>query len=375
MLPPTPRLPEARALIEMDRYFVLHAPRQTGKTTILDALASELTAEDDIAALSFSCERAKIFSDDIAATETILLDSLRETANLSGLSGELLPPDSWPEEQAGTRFGKALSAWCRRCPRRVVLFLDDFDALQGNSLISILSQLRHGYNARHKGHPFPASVVLCGLRDLRDYKTASSGDPARLNPASSFNIFADSLRLSDLTTDQIAELYDQHTQETGQEFTKDAVDRVFELTQGQPWLVNALAHEITAEMRVSGAITTAQVDEAKERLIRKRPIHLDALMTRLHEPPVERVIRAIMEETLPGTDAPFDDDVSYVRNLGLIRGTGEPEIANPIYREFLLRHCFTDLLRREQQGPFTDEKLAEARIRIFGPSGQNGGRM
>ncbi|MGP3921580.1 hypothetical protein, partial [Nonomuraea sp. 10N515B] len=112
MLPPTPQLPQVRELIERDHYFVLHAPRQTGKTTILDALASDLTAEGDIAALSFSCERAKIFSDDIAATETILLDSLRETANLSGLSGELLPPDSWPEEQAGTRFGKALSAWC-----------------------------------------------------------------------------------------------------------------------------------------------------------------------------------------------------------------------------------------------------------------------
>ncbi|MEU6782399.1 ATP-binding protein [Nonomuraea angiospora] len=377
MLPPTPQLPQARKLIERDRYFVLRAPRQTGKTTILDALASDLNAESDIAALSFSCERAKIFSDDIAATEAILLDSLREAADLSGWLDELLPPDSGPEGQAGTRFGKALSEWCRHCPRRVVLFLDDFDALQGTSLISILSQLRHGYNARHKGFPFPASVVLCGLRDLRDYKVASGGDPARLSPASSFNILADSLRLGDFTTDQIAELYDQHTQETGQEFTKDAVNRAFELTQGQPWLVNALAHEITSEMGVSGAITTAQVDEAKERLIRKRPIHLDALMTRLYEPRVERVIRAVMEGMLPGTDAYLHDEVSYVRNLGLIRGSGAPEIANPIYREFLLHHSplCADLLRREQQGPFTDEALAEARMRIFGSPAQDGGRM
>ncbi|WP_433441188.1 ATP-binding protein [Nonomuraea sp. CA-141351] len=377
MLRPTPQLQQVRKLIERDRYFVLHAPRQTGKTTILDTLASDLTAEGDIVALSFSCERAKVFSDDIAATEAILLDSLRETADLSGWPDELLPPDSWPEGQAGTRFGKALSEWCRRCPRRVVLFLDDFDALQGTSLISILGQLRHGYNARHKGHPFPASMVLCGLRDLRDYKVASGSDPARLSPASSFNILADSLRLGDFTTDQIAELYDQHTQATGQEFTKDTVNRVFEQTQGQPWLVNALAHEITSEMGVSGTITTAQVDEAKERLIRKRPVHLDALMTRLYEPRVERVIRAIMEGTLPGTDVPCDDDVSYVRNLGLIRGTGAPEIANPIYRQSLLHHSplCADLLRREQQGPFTDEALAEARLRIFGSSGQSGGRM
>ncbi|MFI7134675.1 hypothetical protein ACIBQ1_54055 [Nonomuraea sp. NPDC050153] len=181
-------------------------------------------------------------------------------------------------------------------------------------------------------------------------------------------MLADSLRLGDFAADQIAELYDQHTQATGQEFTKDAMDRVFELAQGQPWLVNALAHEITFEMGVSGAITTARVDEAKERLIQERPVHLDALMARLYEPRVERVIRAIMEGTLPGTDASFDDDVSYVRDLGLIRGTGAPEIANPIYREFLLRHSLlcADLLRREQHGPFTDEALVQARLRIFG---------
>ncbi|MEU4234982.1 ATP-binding protein [Nonomuraea sp. NPDC026600] len=337
MLPPTPRLPEARALIDMDRYFVLHAPRQTGKTTMLRTLASDLTAEGDIAALSLSCERAKIFSDDIAATETILLDSLRRAANLSGWPEKLLPPDSWPEEQAGTRFGKALSAWCSRCPRRVVLFLDEIDALQGESLISTLSQLRDGHNIRPDGYPFPASVVLCGLRDLRDYKVASGGAPDRFNAASPFNILADSLRLGDFTADQIAELYDQHTQATGQEFTKDAVDRVFELTQGQPWLVNAIAYEITIQMKVTSAITAGQVEDAKERLIRKRATHLDALVARLREPRVERVIEPILAGTWPDTDTAFDDDVSYVHDLGLIRGTRDLEIANPIYREVLLR--------------------------------------
>ncbi|MFB4263847.1 ATP-binding protein [Nonomuraea sp. GTA35] len=337
MLPPAQRLPEARVLIEMDRYFVLHAPRQTGKTTTLRSLASELTAEGDIAALMFSCERAKSAGDDVGWAESLLLDSLREAAERSGWPKKLLPPDSWPEVTPGSRFGSALSAWCRRCPRRVVLLLDEIDALQGNSLVSILSQLRDGHNARHEGHPFPASVVLCGLRDLRDYKVASGGAPGRYNAASPFNIVAESLRLGDFTADEIAELYDQHTQATGQEFTKDAVDRVFELTQGQPWLVNALAHEITFKMGVTGAITAGQVEEAKERLIRKRATHLDALVARLHEPRVKRVIEPIVAGTLPSMDSSIDDDVSYVHDLGLIRGPMDLEIANPIYREVLLR--------------------------------------
>jgi hypothetical protein len=337
LLPPTQRLPQARELIEMDRYFVLHAPRRTGKTTVLDALASGLTAEGDIAALSFSCERAKSAGDDVEWAESLLLDSLREAADLSSWPEELLPPDPWPQVTPGSRFGAALREWCRRCPRRVVLFLDEIDALQGNSLVSILSQLRDGHNRRSKGYPFPASMVLCGLRDLRDYKVASGGELGRSNPASPFNIVTESLRLGDFTADEIAELYDQHTQATGQEFTKDAVDRVFELTQGQPWLVNALAFEIILQIGETATITTGQVEDAKERLIRKRATHLDSLVARLREPRVERVIEPILAGTWPDTDSSFDDDVSYVHDLGLIRATRELEIANPIYREVLLR--------------------------------------
>ncbi|WP_219552694.1 AAA family ATPase, partial [Nonomuraea harbinensis] len=182
-------------LIDMDRYFVVHAPRQTGKTTALEALASELTAEGDIAALMFSCERAKSAGDDYAAAEEILLKSLRQAAEWSGWPEELLPPDSWPQAPAGTRFDSALTEWCRRSPRRVVLLMDEIDGLQGNSMVSILSQLRDGHNARPKGRPFPASVVLCGLRDVRDYKVACGGDADRSNPISPFNIVTESLRL------------------------------------------------------------------------------------------------------------------------------------------------------------------------------------
>ncbi|MGW0200417.1 AAA family ATPase [Nonomuraea sp. NPDC003201] len=337
MLPPTQRLPQARVLIDMDRFFVLHAPRQTGKTTALRTLASELTAEGDIAALMFSCEEAKVAGDDVGWAESILLDSIRDAAARSGWPKELCPPSQWPHSSPGSRLRAALREWCRPCPRRVVLFLDEIDALQGKSMISILSQLRAGHNARPEGHPFPTSLVLCGLRDVRDYKVASGGDPDGSNPASPFNIIAESLRLGDFTADQIAELYDQHTQATGQEFTKDAVDRAFELTQGQPWLVNALAYEITFQMRATGDITARQVEEAKERLIRARATHLDALVARLHEPRVKRVMEPVVAGSFPNVDPTFSDDLSYVRDLGLVKQKPPLEVANPIYREVILR--------------------------------------
>ncbi|NBE96987.1 UTRA domain-containing protein [Nonomuraea sp. KC401] len=95
--------------------------------------------------------------------------------------------------------------------------------------------------------------------------------------------------------------------------------------------------EEAKRLGIGAGSTVMVIDEAKERLIRTRATHLDALVARLHEPRVERVIEPIVAGTWPGTDTSFDDDVSYVHDLGLSRGPGDLEIANPIYREVLLR--------------------------------------
>ena len=49
--------------------------------------------------------------------------------------------------------------------------LDEIDALQGTTLLSVLRQLRSGYPGRPRG--FPWSLVLCGMRDVRDYALAA----------------------------------------------------------------------------------------------------------------------------------------------------------------------------------------------------------
>ncbi len=47
MIPAERRLPEAPGLVEQGGYFVVHAPRQTGKTTALRALAEHLPDRPD----------------------------------------------------------------------------------------------------------------------------------------------------------------------------------------------------------------------------------------------------------------------------------------------------------------------------------------
>jgi hypothetical protein len=265
MIPAARRLPEAPGLVEQMGYFVVHAPRQTGKTTALRALAEQLTATGRYAALLVSCETGEAAGDDYEAAQRSVLGELRVRSEIS-LPAELRPPPL-STTPAADSLRLALTAWARACPRPIVLLFDEIDALRGQSLISFLRQLRAGFADRPES--FPWSVALCGLRDVRDYKAASGGDPDRLGSASPFNIKLESLRLGDFSDAELRELYAQHTADTGQVFTEDALTRAFELTAGQPWLVNALGREIVEKMAVPPAetITAAHVEQAKERLI------------------------------------------------------------------------------------------------------------
>jgi hypothetical protein len=334
MIPALSRLPEAPGLVDLRAYFVVHAPRQTGKTTALRALARELTTQGHHAAVHFSCEAARAAGDDFGAATLGILQWIKEAAEQQ-LPAALQPP-AWPAAPDAALLGTGLRAWATACPRPLVLFFDEIDALRGQSLISVLGQLRNGYNNRPD--PFPQSVALCGLRDVRDYKTASGGDPSRLGTSSPFNVKLKSLRLGDFTPDEVAALYGQHTADTGQQFAPDAVELAYELTAGQPWLVNALAKEVIEEIGVpsSEPITVAHLEQAKERLILARATHLDSLAAKLAEPRVRNIIGPLLAGD-PLVLEPYDDDLSYVRDLGLIAPDPPVRAANPIYHEVIVR--------------------------------------
>jgi len=348
MIPAERRLPEAPGLVEQLGYFGVHAPRQTGKTTAIRALAEELTASGRYAALYSSCEVAEAAGDDFGEAQRAILANLRLNAGLF-LPAELQPPP-FPDATDSLLLATALSAWASTCSRPLVLFLDEIDALRGQSLISVLRQLRSGFPSRPGA--FPASVILCGLRDVRDYKAASGGDADRLGTASPFNIKLKSLRLGDFDRAEVEELYNQHTTEKGQPFTGQALARAFELTAGQPWLVNALAREITEEMAVplSEPITADHVESAKERLIYARVTHLDSLVARLHEPRIRRVLEPVLAGTLTSGDS-YQGDVQYARDLGLLAPGNPVRIANPIYNEVIARVLAGDAELQVQADP------------------------
>ncbi len=334
LLPATRRLPNLERLIAQQNYFVIHAPRQVGKTTAMLALAKELTDRGKYTAVMVSAEVGAPFSQDIGGAEDAILGAWRDNIAFR-LPPELQPPD-WTSIQSGQKIRAALQTWAESSPRPLVIFIDEIDALQDQALISILRQLRDAYPNRPKA--FPQSVGLIGLRDVRDYKVAAGGSD-RLNTSSPFNIKVRSLTLRNFNAEEVAELYAQHTEDTGQVFTPEATALAFELTQGQPWLVNALAKEIVEELVTdeSIAITTEHILEAKEIIIKRQDTHLDSLAERLRE----NRVKAIIEPMLAGLELGNvpNDDIQFLIDLGLCKmdSQGGLTIANPIYREVLPR--------------------------------------
>lgn len=376
MLPATERLPDVLRLIAQQSYFVLHAPRQTGKTTAMLSLAQELTASGQYVAALVSAETGAPFAHDVDAAEQAILGSW-QSALRSRLPADLQPPP-WPTAPAGSRLREALRLWAASLPRPLVLFLDEIDALQDAALLSVLRQLREGYADRPHGAPH--ALALIGLRDVRDYKVASGGSD-RLTTASPFNIKVESLTLRNFTATEVATLYAQHTTDTGQVFTPEAVARAFALTQGQPWLVNALARQAVEVLAPDPAIpiTLLLIDQARDLLIQRQDTHLDSLAERLRQPRVRAIIEPLLAGIVPA-ELPTDD-VQFVQDLGLVRMDPQAGlvIANPIYAAVIPRNLSTTTRAFmpavpptwiDAQGHLVPERLRDAFLAFWRQHGQ-----
>ena len=323
-------------LIGQWKYFVLHAPRQTGKTSTLLALRDALNADGELRCVYVNVEVGQSAREDVAGAMRAILAALALAAGDERLRETSLSALS----TAGPHMAlqETLARWAEAEPKPLMLMIDEIDALMGDTLLAVLRQLRAGYAERPER--FPQSVILCGVRDVRDYRIRSSAEQAIVAGGSAFNVRAESLRLGDFSQGDVESLLAQHADETGQAFAPEARLQLWGLTEGQPWLVNALAYETCfndeAGLDRSRTITEAAIQKAREQLIRRRETHLDQLADKLQEPRVRRVVEPLL--TGDGTPERIPaDDLEYVRDLGLVARDDPVRIANPIYREVIPR--------------------------------------
>ncbi len=330
-------------LINAKRYFVLHAPRQTGKTSTLLAMMKVLNESGNYAAVYANIEGAQAARGDETQGIPAVCDAIIDAIEVFLGDVSLV---SWYKAQKLTitpqhLLTNLLKYWAQQSSLPIVLLLDEVDALVGDTLISLLRQLRAGYAQRPEA--FPQSVVLCGVRDVRDYRLHQEGGEV-ITGGSAFNIKAKSLRMGNFTEAEMKTLILQHTQATGQIFDESIFEQMWLDTQGQPWLVNAIGYEMTWENKPardrSQPIPLEQYRQARERLIYSRATHLDQLADKLREDRVRKIIAAILASE--DADAFLDvnpDDQQYVQDLGLITvaTNGTPRISNRIYQEVIPR--------------------------------------
>lgn len=334
-------LEEIEMLIYQKKYFVLHAPRQTGKTSCLFALRDYINARGEFYAVYANVEAGQASRNQLEEVNRNVVSVIASEA--AHVLGSTMPVDiRLAVEQSETPsnlLGGYLTRLCEALDRPLLLFIDEIDALVGDSLVSILRQLRSGYGNRPSR--FPQSIILCGVRDVRDYRIVLSNQDI-VTGGSAFNVKAKSLRLGNFTQREIRELYLQHTAATGQEFDEQCFPMIWEATEGQPWLVNALGYEVTMEMKEnrdrSIRIIPEMMYRAQEKIIYRRDTHIDILIDKLREERVRNVIAPILANEDAEVESHLkDDDIQYVVDLGLIVRDKPLRVANAIYKEIIPR--------------------------------------
>ena len=335
-------------LVRQEKYFAFHAPRQAGKTTTLLALRDLLNegAAGEVQCVYANLEVGQAGREDTGRAMRAIVSELGRRALRLG--------DGFPQEAGvgileregpDTGLLMLLTRWQMENPKPLVLLLDEVDALVGDTLVSFLRQLRVGYDGRPEA--FPRSVVLCGLRQVRDYRTRLGDGKEVVAGGSPFDIRDESLRLGDFDRQETDALLAQHTAATGQAFRPEALTTVWEQTRGQPWLVNALAYQACFRAKAgrdrSRAITGDDILDAREALILRRDTHLDQLGDKLREERVRRVIEPLLSG---GEGRASEHDFEYVRDLGLVAADAPTRIANPIYREVIPREL-TRIVQQE----------------------------
>ena len=201
-------------LVQKKRYFTIWAPRQTGKSTYFRLLTHTL-GQNGFTPMHINVENFK------AESLSTLMAYIRAAAT-----------EQWGMTLKANTFGDLFNEIQACQGKKLVLIIDEIEGLNPDLFSQFLHTIRNLYHFR-ENHCLE-SVILVGVSNI----VGVVGDNA-----SPFNI-ADNLPVPYFTAPEVTELLDMHTRETGQQFERKVVKKIFEITAGQPGLVNGFANQL-----------------------------------------------------------------------------------------------------------------------------------
>ena len=129
LVPTLARLPELAGLIATKQYFVIHAARQSGKTTLLKALARDLNTKDTHVALYCSLETVQGIADaerGVPAIVNVLLNGLAWHPVFKNLPSPVVDLSAYT-----MAVNSLLSQLAQAVGKPLVVLFDEADSLTG----------------------------------------------------------------------------------------------------------------------------------------------------------------------------------------------------------------------------------------------------
>lgn len=202
-------------MVEKDRYFTIWAPRQSGKSTYFRLLTDKLLKQG-YKVCHINIENFQ------NATELFLCHFICQEISRN-----------WQVSISATNLSEFYGQINNLVGNRCVFIIDEIEGLNPSILGQFLHTIRNLYHSRTQ-HALK-SVILVGVSNITGIVE---------NNASPFNI-ADSFNLPYFTKNELYELFAQHEAETGQLFAAEVKEKIYEITAGQPGLINGFGLQLT----------------------------------------------------------------------------------------------------------------------------------
>ncbi len=238
-LPRTNLIERGKNLVKDERYFTIWAPRQTGKSTYFQLLATALEKDDyKVAFINFENYR----TGSLESFVTRLTDELTKYWHINFPNKNL---QSIFQDISNIKDGK------------LVLIIDEVEGINSEYFGDFLHSIRNAYHSR-TSHALK-SVILVGVSNIVGVVQDN---------ASPFNI-ADNLNVPFFTDEETHDLLGQHEAETGQLFDPSVKTKISEITANQPGLVNGFAWKLVEDHPTKPVIEYADYLDVEKWYLRR----------------------------------------------------------------------------------------------------------